>query len=108
MRSLAVAALLTISCSNDVTTPRGAVALYDTSPTRSEFFALPWPSDARLTTDGKLDLAGFNNPGGGLGKYLSVVAADALGGFGTQAAVYFRFDAAIDPASLPVDAAASL
>lgn len=96
--------------------PLGAAALYDTSPEREDFFALPWPSDTRLLPgpgpegDGRrrLDLAGFIDPGGILGQFRAVIAADPLDGFGTQSAIYFRFDAPLDPASLPAGAAASL
>ena len=91
--------------------PGGAMALYDTSPARSDFFALPWPSDARIATgaDGKphLDLTGFYNPGGEVGKYLTVIARD-LDAFGTQSAIYFRFDAPLDVGTLPVSPAASI
>jgi hypothetical protein len=89
-----------------------ATALYDTSAERKDFFALPWPSDTRLLLgpDGRrrLDLTGFPDPGGLIGEFRAVIAADPLDGFGTQAAIYFRFDAPLDPASLPADATASL
>jgi hypothetical protein len=92
--------------------PPGATSLYDTSPERRDFFALPWPSDTRLLrgADGqrRLDLSGFFDPGGLIGQFRAVIAADPLDGFGTQSAIYFRFDAPLDPASLPADAAASL
>ena len=94
--------------------PPGATALYDTSPGRKDFFALPWPSDTRLLPGPagdvrrRLDLSGFPDPAGIVSQYRAVIAADPLDGFGTQSAIYFRFDAPLDPASLPADAAASL
>lgn len=105
--------LLLLGCKAP-TEPPGATALYDTSPERRDFFALPWPSDTRLLPgpagDGRrrLDLSGFPDPGGIISQYRAVIAADPLDGFGTQSAIYFRFDAPLDPASLPADAAASL
>lgn len=92
--------------------PPGAMALYDTSPERPDFFSLPWPSDARLVgeRDGRkhVDLTGFYNPGYVIGSYIDAIQNGALGGFGTQSAIYFRFDAPLDPASLPAGAAASI
>lgn len=89
----------------------GPVALFDTSPGRADFFALPWPSDARLLGQGaaaRLDLAGLPNPGGLIGLYLATVGGEGLGGFGTSSAIYFRFDGPLDPASLPADASAAV
>jgi hypothetical protein len=89
--------------------PPGAMALYDTSPTRSDFFALPWPSDSRLTSDGKsMDLTGFYNPGGAIGSYLTAIGSEPLSGFGTSSAIYFRFDAPLDATQLPATGAASI
>jgi hypothetical protein len=83
----------------------GVTALYDTSPSRSDFFALPWPSDSRLITgsDGKkrLDLTGLYNPGKQIGQYLQTIGNEPVGGFGTSAGIFFRFDGPLDPASLP-------
>ena len=108
--SLAVLALAFSACNS--TPAVGVVALYDTSVARDDFFALPWPSDTRLKTgaDGKkrLDLTGFHNAGGAIGDYLRIFGDQPTDGFGTIAGVYFRFDAAIDPASLPAAAADSL
>jgi hypothetical protein len=102
---LAVSALCA-ACSG----PPGATALYDTS--RPDFFAQPWPSQDRLSQgqDGRLrlDLNGFYNPGAGIGQYLQTIGGAPLGGFGTHSSIYFRFDAPIDPTTLPADSAASV
>ena len=110
-----VLALALLACNDstpatpiDMTPIVGAMALYDNTPSRPDFFALPWPSDARISADGRIDLTGFPNPGGEIGKYITTVANEPLGGFGTQSAIYFRFDAPLDPASLPADPASSL
>lgn len=87
-------------------------ALYDNSPTRSDFFALPWPADDRIVAggDGKqhFDLAGYHFPGGGIGGYLALFHSEPAAGFGTSAAIFFRFDGPIDPATLPATSADSL
>lgn len=105
-------ALALSACNGDVPPSAGAIALFDTSPMRGDFFALPWPSDARVKTDGNgrkhLDLTGLYNPGSAVGDYLQIFAADDLTGFGTSSAVFFRFDAPIDPGSLPPSAADSI
>ncbi len=85
---------------------RGAQALYDPSPHRSDFFAAPWPADDRIR-EGRLDLTGLYKPTGVVSNYLDGIGADSLGGFGTQSAIFFRFNAPLDASSLPADAAAS-
>ncbi len=108
--------LLLVGCGTPPPPPPTAgpsvTALYDDTPGRADFFALPWPSDARTVVgaDGKrrLDLGGFTNPGGIIATYLKTIGDEPLGGFGTNAAAYFRFDGAIDPATLPGDPAASV
>ncbi|MSP58937.1 MAG: hypothetical protein EXR72_01110 [Myxococcales bacterium] len=64
----------------------------------------------RVGDDGKrrIILDGFNNPGGQIGAYLETIGGDPLDGFGTQSAVYFRFDAPLAPASLPATPEASV
>jgi len=113
MRFLLGLALLASSCS-PVASAVGAMALYDPSPSRPDFFAMPWPSDARLTTgaDGKkhLDLTGFHDPGPAtlVHSYFQVISSEPLDGFGVQSAIYFRFDAPIDPTTLPQTPADSI
>ena len=89
----------------------GPVALYDASAIREDFFAMPWPADGRLRGEGAartLDMTGFRNPGGVIGQYVTILESEPLGGYGTNAGIFFRFDGPIDPASLPPDAAASI
>ena len=90
----------------------GAMALYDTSPARADFFALPWPGDRRLVmgADGHkhLDLGGFYDPGSAIGGYIQAFTDEPLDGFSPQAPVFFRFDGEIAAASLPADLAGSI
>jgi hypothetical protein len=78
--------------------PRGA-------PT-SEYYALPFPNDLRRRGDGTLDFEGHDRPGI-LETYLPIFETK-IGGFGTNSAVFFRFDAPIDAATLPASPADSL
>ncbi len=98
MRARGVALVLLVAGCGD---QRGATALYDQDAVAGgDFFAAPWPSDARVK-DGKIDLGGFYNPGGAIGSYLAAVSSENLGGFGSASAIYFRFDAPLDPSRLP-------
>ncbi len=71
-------------------------------------FSLPWPNDLALTSQGRVDLTFLPNANhnGLVGQYVQQFN-QALDGFSTVGAVYFRFAADLDPASLPTDAAAS-
>ncbi len=89
----------------------------------ADFFALPFPSDLRLRaaagtvsspaapTEAELqrgyDLKGFPRPHGQPGHYVELLDGQ-LTGAGTSAAMYFRFAGALDPATLPRDAEASV
>ncbi|MCB9507092.1 MAG: hypothetical protein H6698_03270 [Myxococcales bacterium] len=59
-----------------------------------DFYSLPFPNDARLV-DGHVDMSGHPNPGviyiGGAIIDLYLEAAEALDGFSTNPAIYFRF-----------------
>jgi predicted esterase len=75
--------------------PRGGQAT-------SEFYALPFPNDLRRRVDGSFDLAGHVRTNALMEQYLDTLAAGGgEGGFGTNSAIFFRFDARIDPAALP-------
>jgi hypothetical protein len=74
--------------------PRGG-ALAD----GGDFFALPFPHDF-YRRDGQLDLALYPRPSPLVEEYLDAMAP-RLDGFGRNAAVFFRFSAGLDPASLP-------
>lgn len=74
---------------------------------KDDYFDLPWPSDLRRQPDGTADLGGIPEPPAGLGAGLFAAAARAQA-FSPAGAAIFRFSAALDPTSLPVDGAASL
>lgn len=67
----------------------------------SEFYALPYPNDLRRKPDGSLDLDDHPAPSDFVRGWLDAIATRTHG-FGTNAPIYVRFSAAIDPASLPV------
>ncbi|MCS6800042.1 MAG: hypothetical protein NZ898_16250 [Myxococcota bacterium] len=89
--------------------PRALFVLPRASADDTGFFDLPWPTDVRRTAAGTVDVRGFPNPTRNelLQRYIDAVGAE-LRGWGTQGAIYFRFEAPVDPASLPADARASL
>ena len=72
----------------------------------AEFYRLPFPNDARLR-GGRVDMTGHHNPGaafiGGdlVESYLD--AAEAMNGFSTNPAVFFRFTQAPDFGSIVGD-----
>lgn len=73
------------------------------------FFDHPFPSDLRKDANGAIVFKGFPNPSALplLAQY--VAATDGLlKGFSPAAAVALRFDAPIDPSSLPADPPATL
>lgn len=73
----------------------------------AEFFTLPWPNDIRMDTDGTVNLQGFPANSALVSFYLSVFDQE-IRGWGTNAAVYFRFSASLDASSLPATAAETL
>ena len=102
-----VAGALLAACAAD-----GPQALHDTTQVSGtvkqvDFFALPFPTDLRLGSDGKINLDGF--PSGLSAEVDRYVGAfnHRLAGWGTQSAIYFRFSAPLDARTLP-DAAGSL
>lgn len=79
--------------------PRGGVPL-------DEFYRLPYPNDARVQADGTLDLVGHPSPGAlipelgdPVGEILDAMRYD-FAGFGTNAAVFFRFSQTISFSNL--------
>ena len=88
----------------------GPLALFDltalTAPTTVDFYALPYPNDLRLDSDGTPALAGYHRSQDLVGTFIDTIDAHARG-FGNTQAVFFRFDAALDPSTLP-DPMASL
>ncbi len=77
------------------------------------YFDFPWPNPLRLRADGRIDLTGFPLPAGPpslrqfIGAYLGQIA-DTSAGFGTNHGGFFRLTGAIDVATLPFGAEASL
>ncbi len=79
----------------------GTALVFQARSARADFFESPWPCDARLRADGRLDLAGFPNPGPSsmLQDILDTIEAETVG-FGTNQAGYFTFDGPLDAAAL--------
>ncbi|MFO0675441.1 MAG: hypothetical protein U0169_02830 [Polyangiaceae bacterium] len=71
----------------------------------THFLDHPWPSDLRREADGTVRFEGFFDPKSLvlLSEYVRL-AKGRFHGFSPVAAGYFRFDGAIDPASLPSSA----
>jgi hypothetical protein len=104
-----------LSCSN-VAPVTPVVALHDLHqpstpvviPTNEDdFYRLPFPNDVRLRADGTADLSRYPRDVGVVKQYIDIFDG-GLHGFGTNAGIYFRFDGAIDPTTLPADVPSSL
>lgn len=68
----------------------------------ASFYALPWPSDLRITATGSPDLAGFPNPSAkALVEGLRAIAMDRPG-FPVTPMGYFHFSAELAPRDLTV------
>ena len=100
--------LLCAAC--DGSSGGGVRALFEVpragAPPADGFYALPFPSDIRVADDGSIDLADHPRLNDLAGLYLDTIMAEQRG-FGLSSAGFFRFDGAIDPASLPASAEAS-
>ena len=88
-----------------VADPDAAVVLVDpvvrfTLAPGNDFFSQPWPSDLRLTSEGKLDLTGFPEGEVLVQRVIDTAAAECTG-FAMGGTIYFSFNTAVDPASLP-------
>ena len=88
---------------------QGVEARFDLAASLDDdFFAFPFPSDARLNELGGPELSSFpTNFGVGLLGEAARVAEETVRGFSVVGTVYFMFDSELDPATLPVDAAAA-
>lgn len=70
-------------------------------PPPSGFYALPYPNDIRVDDgDGHIDLSDHARPNAIIGQYVDIVGS-VQRGFSVNAASFVRFDAPIDPTSLP-------
>jgi predicted esterase len=89
----------------------GVVALFEVpraeAPPEHGFYALPFPNDIRVTEEGSIDLSDHPRLNDLAGLYLDTIMAEQRG-FGLSSAGFFRFTAAIDPASLPETTEASM
>ena len=65
----------------------------------ADFYDLPFPNDLRMTS-GHVDMSAYPTVNAILNDYNAAISG-ALDGFGTNAAVVTRFDAPLDPTSLP-------
>jgi len=97
------------ACSNP-DDPGDATVAHFSVPTEgveAEFFTLPWPNDVRLDDDGTVNLRGFPAGSTLVSVYLAVFEQEVRG-WGTNAAVYFRFSSTLDTTSLPATPAETL
>jgi predicted esterase len=116
MRHLVLCALAFSACSEETSLPKGSTAMFDlhqptaqvTTPTADDdFYALPFPNNLRLRSDGTVDLSRYPRPPGIVGDYINAFDK-GLHGFGTNSGIFFRFASALDPTTLPADANASV
>ena len=105
MRPLASAVLVAAMLIATAASPARAVApVFD--PDGGGFYDLPFPHELRRDADGTVSIAGFPFPASPLvDQYRDAIETTA--GFGIASGVFFHFDGAIDPASLPGDPEAS-
>jgi predicted esterase len=98
--------LLALSaCDNEGVTPTRAI--FDLSSATKDLYAIPYPSDLRRLEDGSIDLAGLKGENL-VGLYLQAVKDNKAGGFGTNSALYFRFNSVIADRCLPMSPEATL
>jgi hypothetical protein len=79
--------------------PPPVTAMFEPDPPADDFYALPFPNDVWRRGDGTLDLARL--PTNSLIVDTYRAAAEQLDGFGTNQAIYARFEGALDPDSVP-------
>lgn len=110
-RTLLFVALL-VGCSATKSGNPGPTVTVRTSPEGAAgdtYFTSVWPDDRRLDADGFLVGPDFPNPHpGGLFDNALAGSDRLVKGWGVASPIYVPFTGAIDPASLPADAQASL
>ncbi|HEU4615304.1 MAG TPA: hypothetical protein VFS15_24590, partial [Kofleriaceae bacterium] len=99
--ALGVCALLLVGCTGD----DGVTAYFAVpgSTAADDFYALPYPNDLRRHEDGSLDLSEFPT-NSVIAQTVRDIAQRDNDGFGLNAAMFARFSAELDPASLPTPA----
>jgi predicted esterase len=71
-----------------------------------DFYALPFPNALRVRADGTVDLTRYARVGGQIDEYIDTI--DRSPARFQNGGIFFRLDGALDPDTLPADAAASL
>lgn len=86
----------------DAHVPGPAQALFVLPGTAPDdgFFALPYPNNLRISEEGLVDLDELVRPNAFMADYFDTIASLQTG-FGLTSASFMRFDAPIDPSSLP-------
>ncbi|HWE31456.1 MAG TPA: hypothetical protein VHB97_25805, partial [Polyangia bacterium] len=87
----------------DLHEPTSAVA---TPTATDDFYALPFPNALRVRDDGTVDLDRYPRVGGQIDDYIGTI--DRSPARFQNAGIFFRLDGAVDEATLPADAGASL
>ena len=98
--------LLALACEGPAVTAMHVLPGGASDAADMDFFALPFPSDLRLK-GGAFDLSRLPKVAGQPGKYAQFLDG-RIDGAGPGAGIYFRFAAALDPKTLPIDGAASV
>jgi predicted esterase len=104
--------LFALGCSSGKSGPHALFDLeqpneaLDVPTATRDFYALPFPNDLRVAADGTVDLTAYPRTVGQVAGYIDAIDGGQRG-FGENAGAFFRFDAPVDPASLPADYAAS-
>lgn len=77
---------------------------FDFNAASTDFFAFPFPNDLRVTADGGPDLSAFPDNGKQVLEDLKAELGSGTQGFSPHQAVYFAFEDAIVPSSVPNNA----
>lgn len=115
MKLLAILVLLVAACGDDSgdlgldggTGPVSALFEIPRGGPISEFYALPFPNDLRIKSDGTIDLDQHVRPNVFAGFVIDIIAKNTPG-FGTNQTIFTRYSGALAESSLPADAAATV
>jgi len=90
---------------SDTTAPvSDSTVRFDFNAAATDFFAFPYPNDLRVTASGGPDLGAFPDNGKKLLQDLKADIGLTSQGFSPHQAVYFAFEDAIEPSSVPDNA----